>query len=153
MVSWFDLLRRLTRWIHQAYQNIRPLLHACNLVFGLPVSTLGSLRSIFHHWCPQGINTSAPGTVQWAGGMINWSDPDYTAAGGHFAAVVNSLTVQCGSSSNTTVPNTPRSYVYSSVPGFLRHVNRSDCADQYFFTAVITPRASHKPTSAMQLQY
>ncbi|KAI0947732.1 hypothetical protein AcW1_009416 [Taiwanofungus camphoratus] len=30
---------------------------------------------------PAGINTSAPGTVQWAGGMINWNDPDYQSAG------------------------------------------------------------------------
>lgn len=30
---------------------------------------------------PAGINTSAAGTVQWAGGMINWNDPDYVSAG------------------------------------------------------------------------
>ena len=56
--------------------------------------------------------------------MINWNDAEYNAAGGHFAAVVNSLTVKCGSSSNTTVPNTPRSYVYSSVPDFFFSVMR-----------------------------
>ncbi|KAI0049209.1 glycoside hydrolase family 16 protein [Auriscalpium vulgare] len=43
---------------------------------------------------PAGINTSAPGTVKWAGGMINWADPDYTAAG-HFYALVQSVTVKC----------------------------------------------------------
>lgn len=30
---------------------------------------------------PAGTNASAAGTVQWAGGMINWQDPDYIAAG------------------------------------------------------------------------
>ncbi|KAF8636901.1 hypothetical protein AX17_003153 [Amanita inopinata Kibby_2008] len=43
---------------------------------------------------PAGISTSAPGTVQWAGGMINWNDPDYQSAG-HFYALVQSVTVKC----------------------------------------------------------
>jgi len=62
---------------------------------------------------PAGINTSAPGTVAWSGGMINWGDPDYTAAGGHFAMVLSSVTIKCGNSTNTTLPNSPKSYVYS----------------------------------------
>lgn len=45
--------------------------------------------------------------------MINWADPDYTAAGGHFAAVLSSVTIKCAASSNTSLPNTPRSYVYA----------------------------------------
>jgi len=64
---------------------------------------------------PAGINTSAPGTIQWAGGMINWDDPDYTAAGGHFAAVFESVSIKCATSSNTSLPNTPRSYKYSGL--------------------------------------
>ncbi|OBZ67523.1 putative glycosidase crf2 [Grifola frondosa] len=32
---------------------------------------------------PAGINSSAQGTIQWAGGLINWNDPDYQAAGTH----------------------------------------------------------------------
>jgi len=79
---------------------------------GIPEFPTTPARVQISIW-PAGINTSAPGTVQWAGGMINWSDPDYSAAGGHFAAVVNSVKIKCGTSSNTTVPNTPRSYVYS----------------------------------------
>ena len=30
---------------------------------------------------PAGIPSSPQGTVEWAGGMINWQDPEYTAAG------------------------------------------------------------------------
>jgi beta-glucanase (GH16 family) len=44
---------------------------------------------------PAGISSSPPGVVQWAGGMINWNDPDYTSAG-HFYALVKSVSVQCG---------------------------------------------------------
>jgi beta-glucanase (GH16 family) len=39
---------------------------------------------------PAGINTSAPGTIEWAGGMINWQDPDYIAAG-QFSAIVKEV--------------------------------------------------------------
>ncbi|OSC98072.1 glycoside hydrolase family 16 protein [Trametes coccinea BRFM310] len=58
---------------------------------------------------PAGINSSAPGTVEWAGGMINWDDPDYKAAG-HFYALVSSVTVQCADA-GTNPPNA-ESYVY-----------------------------------------
>ncbi|KAF8735906.1 hypothetical protein AX14_001284 [Amanita brunnescens Koide BX004] len=60
---------------------------------------------------PAGINTSAPGTVEWAGGMINWNDPDYQSAG-HFYALVESVTVQCA---DPTPPGpNVTSYVYLS---------------------------------------
>ncbi|GLB42282.1 putative glycosyl hydrolases family 16 [Lyophyllum shimeji] len=50
---------------------------------------------------PAGIASSAPGTVQWGGGMINWQDPDYLAAG-HFYALVKSVVVKCGDSAQRT---------------------------------------------------
>ncbi|KAK2461213.1 hypothetical protein APHAL10511_006740 [Amanita phalloides] len=60
---------------------------------------------------PAGVNSSAPGTIAWSGGMINWNDPDYESAG-HFYAEVQSVQVQCADpvapSSNVT------SYVYQS---------------------------------------
>lgn len=64
---------------------------------------------------PAGINTSAQGTIDWAGGLINWNDPDYAAAGGHFAAVFESITVSCATSSNTSLPSNARSYQYSGM--------------------------------------
>lgn len=66
---------------------------------------------IFCSIWPAGINTSAPGTVQWAGGMINWNDPDYKAAG-HFYALVSSVSVTCSDSSTEPVNTT--SYIYGS---------------------------------------
>ncbi|KAF5357158.1 hypothetical protein D9756_006430 [Leucocoprinus leucothites] len=60
---------------------------------------------------PAGIDGTAPGTVQWAGGMINWDDADYKTAG-HFYATVKSVSVKCTNiqkpESNTT------SYVYTN---------------------------------------
>ncbi|KAJ7510498.1 glycoside hydrolase family 16 protein, partial [Mycena galericulata] len=60
---------------------------------------------------PAGTNASHPGTIQWAGGMINWGDSDYTAAGGHFTARVKSIAVKCG---DRTPPGpSVQGYVYS----------------------------------------
>jgi len=47
--------------------------------------------------------------------MINWNDPDYQAAGGHFAAVFESVSVTCATPSNKSLPSNARSYVYSCV--------------------------------------
>jgi beta-glucanase (GH16 family) len=59
---------------------------------------------------PAGISSSAPGTVQWAGGMINWNDPDYVSAG-RFSATVSSVSVKCADSA--TIGNMT-GYVYGS---------------------------------------
>jgi len=60
---------------------------------------------------PAGIASSASGTVQWAGGMINWNDPDYVSAG-HFYALFQSVSVQCN---DPTLPNaSDTSYVYGT---------------------------------------
>jgi beta-glucanase (GH16 family) len=58
---------------------------------------------------PAGISSSAPGTVEWAGGMINWNDPDYVSAG-NFYALVSSVTVKCGDAPGPNIT----SYVYGS---------------------------------------
>lgn len=60
---------------------------------------------------PAGIDGTAPGTVQWAGGMINWDDPDYKAAG-HFYATVKSVSVKCSSVQKPNVNTT--SYIYQN---------------------------------------
>lgn len=62
---------------------------------------------------PAGINTSSEGTIEWAGGMINWDDPDYTSAG-HFYALVSSVSVQCADSNPSNPDSNITSYVYGS---------------------------------------
>ncbi|OAX41634.1 glycoside hydrolase family 16 protein [Rhizopogon vinicolor AM-OR11-026] len=60
---------------------------------------------------PAGISSEPQGTVQWAGGMINWNDPDYISAG-HFYALFQSVSVQCN---DPTTPNaSDTSYVYGT---------------------------------------
>lgn len=60
---------------------------------------------------PAGINGTAPGTIQWAGGMINWNDPDYTSAGDQFQAYISSVSVKCA---DPTPVGNMSSYVYGS---------------------------------------
>jgi len=43
---------------------------------------------------PAGTASSAAGTVQWSGGLINYNDPDYLSAG-HFYALVKSVNITC----------------------------------------------------------
>jgi len=60
---------------------------------------------------PAGIEGTAPGTVAWAGGMINWDDPDYKAAG-QFYALVKSVTVKCTPAQKQNANTT--SYIYQN---------------------------------------
>ncbi|KIJ62177.1 glycoside hydrolase family 16 protein [Hydnomerulius pinastri MD-312] len=60
---------------------------------------------------PAGISSEPQGTVQWAGGMINWNDPDYTSAG-HFYALFQSVSVQCNDPTPANASVT--SYVYGT---------------------------------------
>lgn len=64
---------------------------------------------------PAGIASSAPGTVDWAGGMIDWNDPDYVSAG-QFYALVKSVTVKCADPQQAATSNgsTVTSYTYGT---------------------------------------
>jgi beta-glucanase (GH16 family) len=60
---------------------------------------------------PAGIEGSPKGTVDWAGGMINWDDPDYKAAG-HFYVVVKQVSVKCTNAQPVAANSNITSYVY-----------------------------------------
>ncbi|KAH8829294.1 glycoside hydrolase family 16 protein [Flagelloscypha sp. PMI_526] len=59
---------------------------------------------------PAGVEGMPQGTVDWSGGMIDYSDKDYQAQG-HFAAYFQSITVKCADPSKPGANDT--SYVYS----------------------------------------
>ncbi|EJU01789.1 glycoside hydrolase family 16 protein [Dacryopinax primogenitus] len=46
---------------------------------------------------PAGISSSAQGTIEWGGGMINWADPDYVANNNSFVVYVENLSIVCSS--------------------------------------------------------
>ncbi|GAA5992461.1 hypothetical protein JCM10908_000827 [Rhodotorula pacifica] len=62
-------------------------------------------RVQFSVW-PAGISSSPQGTIDWAGGMINWKDPTYTAQGNSFQAHVQWVDIQCYSGSDLNLPFT-----------------------------------------------
>jgi len=43
---------------------------------------------------PAGISSEPIGVQQWAGGSINWNDPDYVSAG-HFYTLIKGISIQC----------------------------------------------------------
>ena len=59
---------------------------------------------------PAGLPGTSDGIVQWAGGMINWNDPDYVAAG-HFYTLIKAVNVTCNDPVKPSVDVT--SYVYN----------------------------------------
>lgn len=58
---------------------------------------------------PAGVSSSPPGEVEWSGGDIDWSQPDYTSAG-HFYALVSSVQVTCA----TNAPAGMDAYTYGA---------------------------------------
>ncbi|PPQ80560.1 hypothetical protein CVT25_001594 [Psilocybe cyanescens] len=61
---------------------------------------------------PAGIDGVSKGTVDWAGGMINWDDPDYKSAG-QFYAIVHSVSINCTGTQTVAANSNITSYVYS----------------------------------------
>ncbi|KAF8965022.1 glycoside hydrolase family 16 protein [Flammula alnicola] len=74
---------------------------------------------------PAGIAGTPQGTVDWAGGMINWNDPDYVAAG-QFYALVKSVSVKCTNAQVVSPTSNITSYVYGG--------NRSDTSPTIIYS-------------------
>ncbi|GAA6013381.1 hypothetical protein JCM8202_003126 [Rhodotorula sphaerocarpa] len=62
-------------------------------------------RVQFSVW-PAGIASSPQGTIDWAGGMIDWNNPTYVAQGHAFQAHVQWVDIQCYSGSDLNLPFT-----------------------------------------------
>jgi beta-glucanase (GH16 family) len=58
-----------------------------------------------------GVDGMPQGTIEWAGGLIDYSDPDYVAQG-HVAAMFQSITVKCADPTKPGANDT--GYVYST---------------------------------------
>lgn len=65
---------------------------------------------------PAGIAASAQGTIDWAGGMIDWSDPDYVA-NGYFWNTVQSVKVTCASDPDQALDTTGWAYSGNGTDG------------------------------------
>jgi hypothetical protein len=65
---------------------------------------------------PAGLSTNAPGTVAWAGGLVNWDAPDIQNAG-YFYAMVNDVNVECYSPPPDATVQGTKSYIYNNKSG------------------------------------
>lgn len=63
---------------------------------------------------PAGISTSAQGTIDWAGGLINWQDPDYTT-NGYFWNTVQSVDVTCATDGSISSGTTGYMYLANNM--------------------------------------
>jgi beta-glucanase (GH16 family) len=63
---------------------------------------------------PGGADTNAPGTIEWAGGAIDWSSPDITNYGYDFATF-GEVTVECYNATSAPGTNLHTSYTYDDV--------------------------------------
>ena len=65
---------------------------------------------------PGGAPTNAPGTVQWAGGPIDWGHPDIKNLG-YYYATFGPISIECYNGSSGAGTNKRTSYVYNSAVG------------------------------------
>lgn len=65
---------------------------------------------------PGGLASNAQGTIDWAGGLINWNSADIQSYGYDYA-MLQSVTVNCYNASSAPGTNTGKSYTYNSAVG------------------------------------
>ncbi|KAF9558078.1 hypothetical protein CPC08DRAFT_764186 [Agrocybe pediades] len=105
-------------------KSVRTIKKSDTLVNGVAHYPTTPSRIQLSIW-PAGIPSSPQGTVEWAGGMINWQDPDYVAAG-NFYAQYQSVTIKCTGTQQVAPSSDLVSYVYGG--------NRSDPAPTILYS-------------------
>lgn len=61
-----------------------------------------------------GISANPQGVIDWAGGMIQFNEPEYVAAGNQYEALVSKVTVNCSTSSPLQLSASDVSYMYGA---------------------------------------
>ncbi|TVY85070.1 putative glycosidase crf2 [Lachnellula suecica] len=65
---------------------------------------------------PGGLESNGQGTIDWAGGLVNWNSPDISS-NGYFYATFQSVTIDCFNTSSAPGTNTGVSYTYNNAAG------------------------------------
>lgn len=65
---------------------------------------------------PAGLASNGKGTIEWAGGLVNWDSPDIQN-NGYYYATFQSVTVSCYNATSAPGTNTGKSYTYDSTLG------------------------------------
>ena len=64
---------------------------------------------------PAGLSSNAPGTISWAGGLIDWSSP--YMQNGYYYAMVKEVTVECYNPPSGIQQSGNKAYYYTSTAG------------------------------------
>jgi beta-glucanase (GH16 family) len=64
---------------------------------------------------PGGLPSNGQGTIDWAGGLVDWQSPDMT--NGYYYATFQSVTISCYNGTNGLGTNTGVSYTYNNIAG------------------------------------
>ena len=64
---------------------------------------------------PGGLPSNGQGTIDWAGGLVDWQSPDMT--NGYYYATFQSVTISCYNGTNGLGTNTGASYTYNNIAG------------------------------------
>jgi beta-glucanase (GH16 family) len=92
-------------------KNVRTVKKSDTMVNGVANYPSTPARVQLSVW-PAGIAGSAQGTIDWAGGMIDWTTSDYTAAGQYYA-LVNSVEIKCTNAQTVPANSDIVSYSYA----------------------------------------
>ncbi|KAI9930664.1 hypothetical protein ASPWEDRAFT_171288 [Aspergillus wentii DTO 134E9] len=65
---------------------------------------------------PGGLSTAGTGTIEWAGGLVDW-DSDDIKEYGYYYAMYKDITIECYSPPEGTIVKGDKSYVYTSYSG------------------------------------
>ena len=65
---------------------------------------------------PAGLSTNGKGTVDWAGGLVNWNDPDVKNAG-YFYSMYKELKIECYDPPSNAKKSGDKSYTYTNKKG------------------------------------
>jgi len=63
---------------------------------------------------PGGLPSSSQGVIDWAGGLIQYNEPEYVANGNQYEALVSKVTVQCSTNSGLQTGPDTVSYMYGA---------------------------------------
>jgi hypothetical protein len=65
---------------------------------------------------PAGLSSNGQGTVDWAGGLVDWNSADIQN-NGYYYATFQSVTISCFNATSAPGTNTGKSYTYNNVAG------------------------------------
>lgn len=107
---------------------------------------------------PGGLPTNGKGTIDWAGGLVNW-DADDIKNNGYYYAAFKSVEISCFNAKSGAGTNAGKSYTYNNIAGTEKTVedgNGNTVLKSFLGTGTdmdagqVTPSGSSKPSATIE---